>query len=136
MGWLPTPKAMRTLVLKTLPGLSNFYMAGQWVAPGGGVPPCLYSGRHIIQILCRKDGKRFSPVSPDRQISPASGLRLQFINRVLGVLFDIRSLALQQRFNGGNDVFIGDHRQGAAGVADHIGVGVSEQGQYGRHRRR
>jgi phytoene desaturase len=64
MGWLPTPKAMRTLVLKTLPGLSNFYMAGQWVAPGGGVPPCLYSGRHIIQILCKRDGKRFSASVP------------------------------------------------------------------------
>jgi phytoene desaturase len=59
MGWLPTPKAMRTQVAKTLPGLSNFYMAGQWVAPGGGVPPSLYSGRHVIQILCRRDRKPF-----------------------------------------------------------------------------
>ncbi len=64
MGWLPTPKAMRTMVPKTLPGLSNFYMAGQWVAPGGGVPPCLYSGRHVIQILCRRDKKRFSASVP------------------------------------------------------------------------
>ena len=64
MGWLPTPKAMRTQVSKTLPGLANFYMAGQWVAPGGGVPPCLYSGRQVIQILCRRDGKRFSSSLP------------------------------------------------------------------------
>jgi phytoene desaturase len=64
MGWLPTPKAMRTQVSKTLPGLANFYMAGQWVAPGGGVPPCLYSGRHVIQILCRRDGKRFASSVP------------------------------------------------------------------------
>jgi phytoene dehydrogenase-like protein len=35
-------------------------MAGQWVMPGGGVPACLYSGRHAIQLLCRDDGKAFT----------------------------------------------------------------------------
>jgi phytoene desaturase len=64
MGWLPTPKTMRTQVKKTLPGLENFYMAGQWVAPGGGVPPCLYSGRQVIQLLCKRDGKRFATSVP------------------------------------------------------------------------
>jgi len=64
MGWLPTPKAMRARVDKTLPGLENFYMAGQWVMPGGGVPPSLYSGRQVIQMLCRRDGKRFSASVP------------------------------------------------------------------------
>lgn len=60
MGWAPTPKALRTMFRKTLPGLENFYMAGQWVVPGGGVPPCFYSARHVIQILCKRDGKKFS----------------------------------------------------------------------------
>ena len=60
MGWLPTPRAMRAQVDKTLPGLKNFYMAGQWVMPGGGVPPSLYSGRQVVQILCKRDGKKFS----------------------------------------------------------------------------
>jgi phytoene dehydrogenase-like protein len=60
MGWSPTPKALRTPFKKTLPGLENFYMAGQWVMPGGGVPPCFYSGRHVIQMLCKRDGKNFS----------------------------------------------------------------------------
>lgn len=59
-GWLMTPEAIRTYIERTLPGLSNFYMAGQWVMPGGGVPPCLYSGRHAVQLLCRQDGKPFS----------------------------------------------------------------------------
>jgi phytoene desaturase len=59
MGWAPTPKALRTPLPKTLPGLENFYMAGQWVMPGGGVPPCFYSGRHVIQILCKRDRKKF-----------------------------------------------------------------------------
>jgi len=60
MGWAPTPKALRTPLKKMLPGLDNFYMAGQWVMPGGGVPPCFYSGRHVIQLLCKRDGKKFS----------------------------------------------------------------------------
>ena len=64
MGWVPTPQAMRTQMRKTLPGLENFYMAGQWVMPGGGVPPCLYSGRHVIQILCRRDRKKFTTSFP------------------------------------------------------------------------
>ena len=58
-GWLMTPEAIRTAVERTLPGLDDFYMAGQWVMPGGGVPPCLYSGRHAVQLLCRRDGKDF-----------------------------------------------------------------------------
>jgi len=37
---------------------------GQWVMPGGGVPPCLYSGRHVVQILCHRDGKPFSTSVP------------------------------------------------------------------------
>jgi phytoene desaturase len=59
MGWLPTPKNIMTFIPRTLPGLANFYMAGQWVMPGGGVPTCLYSGRHIVQILCHRDRKQF-----------------------------------------------------------------------------
>ncbi len=64
MGWIPTPQAMRAQVPKNLPGLENFYMAGQWIMPGGGVPPCLYSGRHVIQILCKRDKKRFTISRP------------------------------------------------------------------------
>jgi phytoene desaturase len=59
-GWLMTPQAMRTAVERMLPGLERFYMAGQWVMPGGGVPPVLYSGRHAVQLLCRDDGRPFS----------------------------------------------------------------------------
>ena len=44
---------------KTLPGLENFYMAGQWVEPGGGVPTAAQSGRRIIERLCKQDGKGF-----------------------------------------------------------------------------
>ncbi len=60
MGWMPTEEVLMGRVEKTLPGLENFYMAGQWAMPGGGVLSSLYSGRHVIQILCSKEGKRFT----------------------------------------------------------------------------
>jgi phytoene dehydrogenase-like protein len=46
-------------VRKTLPGLDNFYMAGQWVNPGGGMPPAVMSGRHTIQFICHADKREF-----------------------------------------------------------------------------
>jgi phytoene desaturase len=58
-GWLMSPDQVNVRVERTLPGLSGFYMAGQWVMPGGGVSACLYSGRHAAQLLCRRDGKEF-----------------------------------------------------------------------------
>lgn len=58
-GFLPTPKTVWAEVPRTLPGLKNFYMAGQWVMPGGGVAPCLASGRHAAMLLCRDSGQPF-----------------------------------------------------------------------------
>jgi phytoene desaturase len=60
MGWLPDAEVVNSRLEKTLPGLANFYMAGQWAMPGGGVPPALYSGRHVVQILCHTDRKDFT----------------------------------------------------------------------------
>jgi len=59
MGWLPTPRALSARFARTVPGLGGFYMAGQWVMPGGGVVPSLYSGRHAVQLLCRESGRTF-----------------------------------------------------------------------------
>ena len=63
-GWLPTPEVITTPVERTLPGLKDFYLAGQWVMPGGGVSPCIYSGRHVAQLLCHRDRKRFKVQFP------------------------------------------------------------------------
>jgi phytoene dehydrogenase-like protein len=63
-GWLMTPEQVRRPLPKTLPGLRNFYMAGQWVEPGGGIPPALYSGRQVVQVLCHRDGSPFSAYVP------------------------------------------------------------------------
>ena len=63
-GWLLTPKTFMTRMSKTLPGLDNFYMAGQWVNPGGGMPAAAMSGSHTIQIICKKDKKKFVTSTP------------------------------------------------------------------------
>lgn len=60
LGWRITTKTLRLRMGKTLPGLKNFYMAGQWVEPGGGVPTAALSGRDVIQIICRRDKKPFA----------------------------------------------------------------------------
>ena len=49
---------------KTLPGLDRFYMAGQWVNPGGGIPTAVVSGNHTVQLICKKDRKKFVTSMP------------------------------------------------------------------------
>lgn len=58
-GWLPGPGALTYKIKKELPGLKGFYMIGQWVEPGGGLPTAIGSGRGVTQIICKKDRKRF-----------------------------------------------------------------------------
>jgi phytoene dehydrogenase-like protein len=59
IGWDLTPQTFMMPMSKTLPGLRNFYLAGHWVAPGGGVPVAALSGRNVIQLICRRDRKPF-----------------------------------------------------------------------------
>ena len=66
-GWLPTNESMRLMlrgVSKTLPGLKDFYLAGQWVEPGGSVPLAAMSGRNAIQLICRDDRQPFTTSVP------------------------------------------------------------------------
>ena len=58
--WLRTPRVGFGSLRKTLPGLEDFYMAGHWVEPGGGLPAVLMSGRNVAQIICKKDKKKFT----------------------------------------------------------------------------
>ena len=64
MGWLDAPETAGKTMKRTLPGLGSFYMAGQWVYPGAGIPGAIMSGRHLIQILCKNDRKRFVTSTP------------------------------------------------------------------------
>jgi phytoene dehydrogenase-like protein len=58
-GWLPTPGIGLRPLPNHLPGLANFYMAGQWISPGGGLPGGLMSARAAIREFCARDGAHF-----------------------------------------------------------------------------
>jgi phytoene dehydrogenase-like protein len=64
-GWMITQKTFPPFRMsKTLPGLKSFYMAGQWVEPGGGVPTAALSGRNVMQIICKRDRQAFVTTTP------------------------------------------------------------------------
>ena len=52
---------------RTLLGLENFYMAGQWGEGMGGLSTVAISGRNTIRRLCRQDGKQFVARSENSQ---------------------------------------------------------------------
>jgi phytoene dehydrogenase-like protein len=59
-GWYITTDNMKDQRMRrTLPGLSNLYMVGQWTAPFTGTVMAALSGRQLIQILCKKDRRKF-----------------------------------------------------------------------------
>jgi phytoene dehydrogenase-like protein len=61
-GWLITPGNSRVLLKpmsQSLPGLNNFYMCGQWVEPGGGLPTGIMSGRRLVKRLCKEENRKF-----------------------------------------------------------------------------
>ncbi len=63
-GWMFSAETFTSSMRKTLPRLDNFYMAGQWVNPGGGMPTAAMSGRNTIQVICNKDKRRFVTTTP------------------------------------------------------------------------
>ena len=61
-GWLITPENSDVLMKpmsQTIPGLKNFYMCGQWVEPGGGLPTAIMSGRRLMKKICKEDHMKF-----------------------------------------------------------------------------
>ena len=59
MGFLPYSDTFTSNIEKRLPGLEGFYMAGQWSMTTGGVQSVIYSGKHVIQLLCNDESKEF-----------------------------------------------------------------------------
>jgi phytoene dehydrogenase-like protein len=57
-GWIMTPKIGFSQLPMKFPGLNNFYMAGHWVNPGGGLPVALMTGRGVAGLICRRSGKK------------------------------------------------------------------------------
>ena len=58
-GFLPSSKNMMDNINSTLPGLKRFYMAGQWLFPGGGLPPAGQSGKWAVQYICKEEKQIF-----------------------------------------------------------------------------
>jgi len=66
-GWMPTTQTAGMVLRgmeKTLPGLENFHMVGQWVEFGGGLPPAAQSGRNVIRTICKQDRRAFKTQIP------------------------------------------------------------------------
>ncbi|MDD5183901.1 MAG: NAD(P)/FAD-dependent oxidoreductase [Paludibacter sp.] len=59
-GFMPSKDNMMKSLKMQLPKLQNFYMAGQWLFPGGGLPPSAQTGKWTIQLICKKEKQKFS----------------------------------------------------------------------------
>ncbi len=63
-GWAMAPRKMTMMMgtgmRKTLPGLENFYMIGQWVEPGGNLQLAAAAGRDVLEQICQKAGQPFT----------------------------------------------------------------------------
>jgi phytoene dehydrogenase-like protein len=54
-GWLPGKNLIASSPVNAiLPGLQDFYLAGQWTQPGGGLPVAIKSARTVAQLICHK----------------------------------------------------------------------------------
>jgi len=58
-GFIPSRENMMKSLDMQLPKLKNFLMAGQWLFPGGGLPPSAQSGKWTIQLICKKEKQKF-----------------------------------------------------------------------------
>jgi len=58
-GFMPSKENMMKSLKMTLPKLQNFYMAGQWLSPGGGLPPAAQTGKFSVMLICKKEKQKF-----------------------------------------------------------------------------
>jgi phytoene dehydrogenase-like protein len=58
-GFMPSSKNLMDNLSPKIPGLKKFYMAGQWLFPGGGLPPAGQSGKWAIQFICKEEKSKF-----------------------------------------------------------------------------
>jgi phytoene dehydrogenase-like protein len=61
-GWYPDKNFLAAKPLpRTLPGVGDFFMAGQWTEAGGGITPCIKAGRDVARIICHQDKRAWVP---------------------------------------------------------------------------
>lgn len=58
-GFIPSKENLTKSIKMRLPKLHNFYMAGQWLAPGGGLPPSAQTGKFAVQLVCKNEKQKF-----------------------------------------------------------------------------
>ncbi len=59
-GWyITTGNMMDQTPVRSLAGLSDFYMVGQWTAPFAGTVISALSGRQLIEVLCKHENRAF-----------------------------------------------------------------------------
>ncbi|MFJ4923685.1 phytoene desaturase family protein [Streptomyces sp. NPDC088725] len=77
-GWQPFVEGSETLEEEikrngpVLPGLENFYLSGVWATIGGLIRAAA-AGRHVMQFVCRDDGREFT-ASVDESAPPPTHL--------------------------------------------------------------
>jgi phytoene dehydrogenase-like protein len=54
-GFMPTKSNMNKTINPIIKGLDNFMLAGQWLFPGGGLPPSALSGKWAIEEFYKKE---------------------------------------------------------------------------------
>ncbi|MFE9248887.1 phytoene desaturase family protein [Streptomyces sp. NPDC007088] len=75
LGWQPfveSGETLEELVKKHgpgLPGLENFYQSGVWATTGGLIRAAA-AGRHVMQFVCRDDGRAFTASVDDHAPPP------------------------------------------------------------------
>jgi phytoene dehydrogenase-like protein len=66
-GWYITPENMMKMKpIRSLPGLEGLYTVGQWTAPFTGTIIAALSGRQIIELICKKEGRKFQTENNSR----------------------------------------------------------------------
>jgi phytoene dehydrogenase-like protein len=65
-GWAVTPQTWMKQFRKTLPGLKNLWLCGQWVEAIGGLPTAALSGRSAVQFLGAQDRREFVATLPGK----------------------------------------------------------------------
>ena len=54
-GFMPSKSNMNKVISPIIKGLDHFMLAGQWLFPGGGLPPSALSGKWAIEVFYKKE---------------------------------------------------------------------------------
>lgn len=104
LGWQPfveSGETLEELVKKHgpgLPGLENFYLSGVWATTGGLIRAAA-AGRHVVQFVCRDDGRAFT-ASLDESRPPPTHLVIPVGGRPGGSAaapFDLTDVEQEQK---------------------------------------